>query len=85
MEIEPIGLHRGLYARLKQPRDLGGQLGRVTPVASGQCFERDLGAAGRLLDITWSDGTVLLLGLEPGARVEDPPHLRRLARATLPS
>ena len=39
--IERIAPHRGLYLRLTQPRELGGDRGRVTPVRHGDFRMRD--------------------------------------------
>lgn len=65
MEIEPIGMHRGLYARLEAPRELDQQRGRVTQIASGRARVASLSSGVLVLRIAWSDGTHEILALEP--------------------
>lgn len=83
MRVEQIGLHRGLYVRLRQPKQLSEGRGTVTPVLHGYCVESALAEGVRLLDITWSDGTRLALSLEPGGCPEEPYYLRRVTSSSV--
>ncbi len=67
MVIEPIGLHRGLYARLEAPRELSQGRGRVSPVASGRAQLSHIDGAIRALRIAWSDGNQETFELKTGS------------------
>ena len=68
--------HRGLYARLSEPRTLDGNRGLVTPVASGRAVVRpgDDGA-DLILEIEWADGPAQVFALQSGT---DGEHLSRI-------
>ena len=52
--VQRIAPHRGVYLRLREPRDLGGERGTVTPVRSGHYQWRD-----SVIEVT-TDGPVFL-------------------------
>lgn len=68
--IERIAPHRGLYLRLNEPRELGGERGRVTPVHTG--WHR---CAGGLLWMARHDGDAVAFHMDE----------RSLRRAELPA
>ena len=67
--IERIAPHRGLYLRLREPRELGGDRGRVTPVHAS--WHR---CAGALLWMSRLDGDAIAFHMDE----------RSLRRAELP-